>query len=122
MKDILYFILILVIFTSGFGIAYNTLLSPTFKVTDSTNATWKVALDVFYRPYWQMYGELFLEDIDKGNIFILNLLRQICMILPLTHLPKHVKYDLFVSNFYFMYVFAYVCELYIRFKFLLRAI
>ena len=36
--------------------------------------------DILWRPYWQMYGELFLDDLSEGmgtsikNDWILNLL------------------------------------------------
>ena len=40
----------------SFGVAYQANLYP------NAPANWLVLKDVLYHPYWQMYGELFLEN------------------------------------------------------------
>ncbi|XP_070579637.1 transient receptor potential cation channel subfamily M member-like 2 isoform X2 [Ptychodera flava] len=57
-KDLSYFLIILVVFIAGFGVANEAILYP--------NMDPHVHLMVrsLYKPYWQLYGELFLEEIE----------------------------------------------------------
>ena len=44
----------------SFGVAYQALLDP------KRDSSIDLFADIMWRPYWQMYGELFLEDVDEG--------------------------------------------------------
>ena len=56
------FLSILFIFLISYGVASQALLYPdqTFSAEAIKN--------IFYMPYFQVYGELFLEDIVTGKI------------------------------------------------------
>eukprot|EP00055_Hartaetosiga_balthica_P002905 m.5717 g.5717 ORF g.5717 m.5717 type:complete len:1485 (+) comp2458_c0_seq1:201-4655(+) len=56
-KDVLTFIMLLAIFLIGFGVAAQALLFPAAGLDEHTFA------GIFYRPYYQIYGELFLDDL-----------------------------------------------------------
>ncbi|XP_078316710.1 transient receptor potential cation channel subfamily M member-like 2 isoform X4 [Crassostrea virginica] len=60
LTDLMFFLLILLVFIMSFGVAYQANLYP------NAPANWLVLKDVLYHPYWQMYGELFLEN-KEGN-------------------------------------------------------
>nr|XP_022319514.1 transient receptor potential cation channel subfamily M member 5-like [Crassostrea virginica] len=60
LADLMFFLLILLVFIMSFGVAYQANLYP------NAPANWLVLQDVFYHPYWQIYGELFLEN-KEGN-------------------------------------------------------
>ena len=54
------FLLIIAVFIISFGIAFQGMLDPNRPLTMN------LIVDIIWRPYWQMYGELFLEDAAKG--------------------------------------------------------
>jgi hypothetical protein len=54
----MFFLLILLVFIMSFGVAYQANLYP------NAPAKWVLLKDVLYQPYWQMYGELFLRNIE----------------------------------------------------------
>ena len=56
LRDLFQFMAILAVFIVSFGIAFQAVISP------NQPPSWNVVADVLWRPYWQMYGELFLED------------------------------------------------------------
>ncbi|XP_072021702.1 transient receptor potential cation channel subfamily M member-like 2 [Amphiura filiformis] len=56
--DLAVFMVILLIVLTGYGVAVQSVLYP--HVTDH----WTVFKEILYRPYFQIYGELFLEDIQ----------------------------------------------------------
>lgn len=56
--DIQFFFMILAVFVLSFGVTYQANLFP------NSEASWKLLKDIVYIPYWQMYGELFLENIE----------------------------------------------------------
>jgi transient receptor potential cation channel subfamily M protein 2 len=58
MSDMALFMCILFVFVAGFGIAYHANLFP------NAPADWAILRNVFYYPYFQMYGELFLDVIQ----------------------------------------------------------
>uniref|UniRef100_A0A8W8JN38 Ion transport domain-containing protein n=1 Tax=Magallana gigas TaxID=29159 RepID=A0A8W8JN38_MAGGI len=60
LNDLRFFLLILVVFILSFGVTYHANLYP------NAPQQWSVLKDVLYYPYWQMYGELSLENIE-GN-------------------------------------------------------
>jgi hypothetical protein len=55
----MFFFLILLVFVLSFGVAYHANMFPR------SPASWSILVNVLYFPYFQMYGELFLEDL-KG--------------------------------------------------------
>ena len=61
MKDLLLFMLILLLTMMGYGVAIQALQYPNSPI--SVN----LLKDIFYMPYWQIYGELFLDDIKGKN-------------------------------------------------------
>lgn len=52
----LYFLLIMVIFLLAYGVAQQAILYP------NETASWSMVSRVFFRPYFQVYGELFFVD------------------------------------------------------------
>ncbi|XP_061196286.1 transient receptor potential cation channel subfamily M member-like 2 [Saccostrea echinata] len=60
LTDLMFFLLILLVFILSFGVAYHANLYP------NSPKEWVLLKDVVYHPYWQMYGELFLEN-KEGN-------------------------------------------------------
>ena len=55
-------IVILVIFIVAYGVASQALRYP------NSEPSWSLLKDVVYKPYWQMYGELFLEELEGRTI------------------------------------------------------
>ena len=64
----LYFLLIMVIFLLAYGVAQQAILHP------NEEPSWSVVSGVFFRPYFQVYGELFVEtpDTSKHGLFSLT--------------------------------------------------
>lgn len=62
--DMLYFLLIMVVFLLAYGVAQQAILYP------QEGPSWSVVSGVFFRPYFQVYGELFVEapDTSKNNL------------------------------------------------------
>ncbi|CAD5115014.1 DgyrCDS4036 [Dimorphilus gyrociliatus] len=60
LTDLLFFIAILLVFIVTYGVASHALLFP------NTPASWSLLKNVIYIPYWQMYGDLFLDHVE-GN-------------------------------------------------------
>ena len=58
MMDLLFFFLILAVFILSFGVMYQANLFP------NAVPNWSLLKSVVYIPYWQMYGELFLENYE----------------------------------------------------------
>lgn len=56
--DMLYFLLIMVIFLLAYGVAQQAILYP------NEIASWSTVSGVFFRPYFQVYGELFFDAPD----------------------------------------------------------
>ncbi|XP_074649507.1 transient receptor potential cation channel subfamily M member-like 2 isoform X2 [Tubulanus polymorphus] len=61
LTDLMFFFAILVVFLLSYGVAIHALLYPNSK------ADWGLLKDVVYKPYWQMYGELFLDEMEGKN-------------------------------------------------------
>ena len=53
------FIMVLLVFLLAYGVSSQGLL---YNVR---NPDWTILKDVFYFPYWQLYGELFLEELES---------------------------------------------------------
>ncbi|XP_071126371.1 transient receptor potential cation channel subfamily M member-like 2 [Mytilus edulis] len=58
MFDIIFFVLIFAVFVFGFGVIYQATLYPN---SEPGFLTFK---GIIYMPYWQIYGELFLDEIE----------------------------------------------------------
>ncbi|KAF6036479.1 hypothetical protein EB796_005212 [Bugula neritina] len=56
MVDLIFFLVILLMTILAFGVICQAILNP------EASLTWNIIKDVIYWPYFQMYGELFLED------------------------------------------------------------
>ena len=62
-QDLIFFMFILFVFLISYGVALQAIMFPNEK-------SWKrIFQGVFYYPYWQMFGELFLDEIG-GQKFI----------------------------------------------------
>ncbi|XP_077992879.1 transient receptor potential cation channel subfamily M member 8-like [Glandiceps talaboti] len=61
LQEMLFFLMILSVFMIGYGIAAQALLYP-----NRSKWYWGIFRDVLYMPYFQIYGELFLEEIDPS--------------------------------------------------------
>ncbi|XP_052078843.1 transient receptor potential cation channel subfamily M member 1-like [Mytilus californianus] len=57
--DLGFFIALYALFLLSFGIMYQAILFP-----NSVSSPWQLIKDVVYLPYWQVYGELNLEQIE----------------------------------------------------------
>ncbi|CAG2246288.1 TRPM1 [Mytilus edulis] len=57
--DLGFFIALYALFVFSFGIIYQALLFP-----NSVSSPWELIKDLVYLPYWQLYGELHLEQIE----------------------------------------------------------
>ncbi|CAH3032487.1 unnamed protein product, partial [Porites lobata] len=57
--DLMYFLLIMVVFFLAYGIPQQALLYP------NEGPSWSMASQIFFRPYFQAHGELFLDAPDK---------------------------------------------------------
>lgn len=55
MKDVVYFVGILLVFLLSYGIAVQALLFPFQE------PSWRILTNVLYEPFFHIYGELFLE-------------------------------------------------------------
>jgi transient receptor potential cation channel subfamily M protein 2 len=59
MIELVTFILVLTVFLVAYGIVSQGLLYLQRK------SDWIILKDIIYYPYWQFYGELFLDEIDS---------------------------------------------------------
>jgi len=57
--DLVYFLLIMIVFVLAYGIAQQAILYPQLEL-----ASWSMASRVFFRPYFQAHGELFMDAPD----------------------------------------------------------
>ncbi|CAG5125692.1 unnamed protein product [Candidula unifasciata] len=55
------FCMVLVVFLLAYGVASQALL---YKHRDTS---WQILKDILYFPYWQLYGELFLEELETDD-------------------------------------------------------
>ncbi|XP_053322577.1 transient receptor potential cation channel subfamily M member 3 isoform X2 [Spea bombifrons] len=58
MIDMMYFVIIMLVVLMSFGVARQAILFP------SEQPSWKLAKNIFYMPYWMIYGEVFADQID----------------------------------------------------------
>uniref|UniRef100_A0A669DQ92 Transient receptor potential cation channel, subfamily M, member 1a n=1 Tax=Oreochromis niloticus TaxID=8128 RepID=A0A669DQ92_ORENI len=59
MIDMLYFVVIMLVVLMSFGVARQAILHP------DEEPTWRLARNIFYMPYWMIYGEVFADSIDR---------------------------------------------------------
>lgn len=70
MVDLAFFVVILMVFIIAYGVASQVILYP------NSDFGLELLRDVFKKPYFQMYGELFLEEIEGTHT--LKILFQLC--------------------------------------------
>ncbi|KAM4038014.1 transient receptor potential cation channel subfamily M member 1 isoform 2-T2 [Anomaloglossus baeobatrachus] len=58
MIDMLYFVIIMLVVLMSFGVARQAILHP------DEEPSWRLARNIFYMPYWMIYGEVFADQID----------------------------------------------------------
>ncbi|XP_052073403.1 transient receptor potential cation channel subfamily M member 3-like isoform X6 [Mytilus californianus] len=59
--ELVMFILVLTIFLVAYGVVSQGLMYR------QRQSDWKILTDVIYFPYWQFYGELFLDEIEEDE-------------------------------------------------------
>ena len=62
--DMAYFLLIMVVFLMAYGVAQQGILFPYQE------GSWELIANIFFRPYFQIYGELFIEDVNYSGQFM----------------------------------------------------
>jgi len=60
LTELVKFLLVLAVFIISFGVAFQAILHP------NQTPSWSTLIDIVWRPYWQMFGELFLDDVSVG--------------------------------------------------------
>lgn len=63
MIDMMYFVIIMLVILMSFGVARQSILFP------NEEPSWKLAKNIFYMPYWMIYGEVFADQIDRKHVF-----------------------------------------------------
>ncbi|XP_052079380.1 transient receptor potential cation channel subfamily M member-like 2 [Mytilus californianus] len=58
MFDIVFFLLIFAVFLFGFGVIYQSTMYP------NSTPSFQLFKEIIYMPYWQLYGELFLDQFE----------------------------------------------------------
>lgn len=71
MGDLFQFILILSVFIISFGVAFQALLDP------NKPPSWDLLVDILWRSYWQMYGELLIDDGGMGTLLLIILINSL---------------------------------------------
>lgn len=61
MIDMLYFVVIMLVVLMSFGVARQAILHP------DEEPSWRLARNIFYMPYWMIYGEVFADQTDRKN-------------------------------------------------------
>lgn len=57
-KNMIYFVVLLLVVLMSFGVSRQSILNP------NEEASWLLVRDVFFQPYFMLYGEVFADDID----------------------------------------------------------
>ncbi|XP_034025901.1 transient receptor potential cation channel subfamily M member 3 isoform X4 [Thalassophryne amazonica] len=58
MIDMMYFVIIMLVVLMSFGVARQAILNP------NEDPSWMLARNIFFMPYWMIYGEVFADQID----------------------------------------------------------
>ena len=64
LTEVVFFMLVMVVFLISYGVVSQALLYPNRKPYAL------IFKDVLYMPYWQIYGELFLDEMRKKQNLI----------------------------------------------------
>ena len=59
MIDMMYFVIIMLVVLMSFGVARQAILHP------NEDPSWMLARNIFFMPYWMIYGEVFADQIDR---------------------------------------------------------
>uniref|UniRef100_A0AAX7UCB7 Transient receptor potential cation channel, subfamily M, member 3 n=1 Tax=Astatotilapia calliptera TaxID=8154 RepID=A0AAX7UCB7_ASTCA len=59
MIDMMYFVIIMLVVLMSFGVARQAILNP------NEDPSWMLARNIFFMPYWMIYGEVFADQIDR---------------------------------------------------------
>ncbi|XP_047237302.1 transient receptor potential cation channel subfamily M member 3 isoform X2 [Girardinichthys multiradiatus] len=62
MIDMMYFVIIMLVVLMSFGVARQAILNP------NEDPSWMLARNIFFMPYWMIYGEVFADQIDHMHI------------------------------------------------------
>lgn len=65
MIDMMYFVIIMLVVLMSFGVARQAILNP------NEDPSWMLARNIFFMPYWMIYGEVFADQIDRKTFGIL---------------------------------------------------
>lgn len=57
-KNMIYFVVLLLVVLMSFGVSRQSILNP------NEEADWRLVRNVFFQPYFMLYGEVFADDID----------------------------------------------------------
>lgn len=57
-KNMIYFVVLLLVVLMSFGVSRQSILNP------NEEWRWRLVRDVFFQPYFMLYGEVFADDID----------------------------------------------------------
>lgn len=63
MIDMMYFVIIMLVVLMSFGVARQAILNP------NEDPSWMLARNIFFMPYWMIYGEVFADQIDRKTSF-----------------------------------------------------
>lgn len=61
MIDMMYFVIIMLVVLMSFGVARQAILNP------NEDPSWMLARNIFFMPYWMIYGEVFADQIDRKS-------------------------------------------------------
>ncbi|XP_031426124.1 transient receptor potential cation channel subfamily M member 3 isoform X5 [Clupea harengus] len=61
MIDMMYFVIIMLVVLMSFGVARQAILHP------NEDPSWMLARNIFFMPYWMIYGEVFADQIDHSR-------------------------------------------------------
>uniref|UniRef100_A0A8C1MYL8 Transient receptor potential cation channel, subfamily M, member 3 n=1 Tax=Cyprinus carpio TaxID=7962 RepID=A0A8C1MYL8_CYPCA len=64
MIDMMYFVIIMLVVLMSFGVARQAILNP------NEDPSWMLARNIFFMPYWMIYGEVFADQIDRKFIYV----------------------------------------------------
>jgi transient receptor potential cation channel subfamily M protein 3 len=57
-KDMIYFVVLLLVVLMSFGVCRQSILNP------DKEPSWALVRDIFFKPYFMLYGEVFADTID----------------------------------------------------------
>jgi transient receptor potential cation channel subfamily M member 3 len=57
-KNMIYFVVLLLVVLMSFGVSRQAILFP------NSEASWRLIREVYFQPYFMLYGEVFADDID----------------------------------------------------------